>query len=100
MTEQKTSRKNSEHSPSDCPDTEGRSSLLNEEVAGALNGWKKQGSYDNPRLSEIVRMYEEIGFEVRLEPFDPSDDDKSCSECMKADRDRYKTVYTRKKEVF
>ncbi|MGV8075582.1 MAG: hypothetical protein AB2L11_13630 [Syntrophobacteraceae bacterium] len=61
--------------------------------------WKKQGTYDDPRLSEIVRMYEEIGFEVRLEPFDPSDGDKTCSECMKTDPGRYKTIYTRKKEI-
>jgi hypothetical protein len=59
-------------------------------------GWEKQATYDEPRLSEIVQMYEEIGFDVHLEPFDP-EDQTECSECMKIDPDRFKTVYTRKK---
>jgi len=59
-------------------------------------GWVKQTTYDEPRLSEIVEMYEEMGFEVRLEPFDP-DDETGCSECMKLQPDKYKTVYTREK---
>jgi len=31
-------------------------------------GWVKQTTYDEPRLSEIIEMYEEMDFEVRLEP--------------------------------
>lgn len=58
-------------------------------------GWERRTTYDEPRLSEIVEMYEETGFEVRLEPFDPDDED-GCTACMKADPDRYKVIYTRK----
>jgi hypothetical protein len=58
-------------------------------------GWERQNTYDEPRLSEVVEMYEEIGMEVLLVPFDP-DQEPGCAECMKADPDRYKTVYTRK----
>ena len=32
-------------------------------------GWQKQATYDDPRLSEMVEMYAEIGLEVHLEPF-------------------------------
>jgi hypothetical protein len=60
-------------------------------------GWVKQTTYDEPRLSEIVEMYEETGFEVRIEPFNPGDE-PGCSECMKHQPDRYKTIYTREKE--
>ncbi len=61
----------------------------------ALDGWKRQGSFDEPKLSEVCRLYGEIGFDVRLEPFVP-DDGRACSECMKACPGRFMTVYTRK----
>jgi hypothetical protein len=59
-------------------------------------GWILQTTYDEPRLSEIVEMYEEMGFEVRLEPFDPADE-SGCSECMKLHPEQYKMVFTREK---
>ena len=58
-------------------------------------GWQKLSTYDEPRLSEIIATYKEIGFEVHLDPFDPSLEN-GCNECMKAAPERYKTVYTRK----
>lgn len=61
-------------------------------------GWIKQTTYDGFRISEIVEMYEEMDFEVHIEPFNPDDDDEpGCTECMKLQPDRYKTIYTRKK---
>jgi len=62
----------------------------------AREGWEKQMTYDDPRLSEIVRMYEELDFEVHLEPFHPHEEE-GCAECMKASPEKYKTVYTRKR---
>ena len=59
-------------------------------------GWARQTTYDEPRLSEVVAMYEEIGFEVHLEPFN-SAEELGCTECMKTSPEKYKTVYTRKK---
>ena len=59
-------------------------------------GWEKQTTYDEPRLSEIMEMYEETGFEVRLEPFDPFTS-PGCMDCMKASPEKYKTIYTREK---
>lgn len=58
-------------------------------------GWQKQTTYDEPRLSELVGMYEEMGFEVQLIPFEPSDEPQ-CSECMKTLPELYKTIYVRK----
>jgi hypothetical protein len=37
----------------------------------ALQGWERQATYDEPRLSEMAEVYEEIGLEVHLEPFHP-----------------------------
>ena len=64
-------------------------------VALAGEGWEKRTTYNEPRLSEVVEMYRELGYEVYLKPFDP-DEETGCSECMKASPEQYTTVYTRK----
>ncbi len=58
-------------------------------------GWSKRTTYDEPRLSEVAALYEELGFEVRLEPFYPMD--KLCSDCLLDEPDRFKTIYVRSK---
>ena len=58
-------------------------------------GWEKRFTMDEPRLSEAVAQYEEIGFEVLLEPVDTSSEE--CTFCLTAMSDRYKTIYTRPK---
>jgi hypothetical protein len=60
-------------------------------------GWKKRGTYGEPRLSEMVRLYETIGFEVYLEPFHPLDE-PACMDCVKAALEKYKVLYTRQQE--
>lgn len=59
-------------------------------------GWEKQSTYDEPRLSEMVAAYEEIGFEVRLEPIEP-DTMPECSECMREHPENFKTIFTRRR---
>jgi hypothetical protein len=59
-------------------------------------GWQKQATYDNPRLSEMVAMYEEIGHEVHLEPFN-AENETGCTGCMQLMSDLFKTIYTRRK---
>ena len=59
-------------------------------------GWEKQSTNDEPRLSELVETYKEIGFEIHLEPFNP-DEEPGCTECMKISPDIYKTIYIKKK---
>jgi uncharacterized metal-binding protein YceD (DUF177 family) len=62
----------------------------------ALQGWERQATYDEPRLSEMAEVYEEIGLEVHLEPFHP-DEEPGCTGCMAMMPEQYKTIYTRKK---
>lgn len=62
----------------------------------ARQGWNRQTTYDEPRLSEMADMYRDIGLEVHLEPFHP-DEEPGCSNCMAKMPERYKTIYTRKK---
>jgi hypothetical protein len=59
-------------------------------------GWERQATYDESRLSEMVETYREIGLEVHLEPLHP-DQEPGCTECMAAKPEKYKTIYTRKK---
>ena len=59
-------------------------------------GWEKRFTMDEPRLSEMVDQYKELGFEVLLEPVEVSSEE--CTTCLKdpASNQRYKTIYTRK----
>ena len=60
-------------------------------------GWTRQFSAAEPRLSEAVELYKEIGFEVRLEPLDRKEAGE-CGVCFEEDADKYKIIYTRKKK--
>jgi hypothetical protein len=59
-------------------------------------GWEKRFTIDEPRLSEMLEQYKELGFEVLLELVDLSSEE--CTSCMVADPKRYKTIYTRLKK--
>jgi hypothetical protein len=59
------------------------------------SGWKKEGIFDEPRLSEVTELYREIGMEVLVAPVALAEMD-GCTECMKTDLSRFKTVYTKK----
>jgi len=59
-------------------------------------GWEKRTAYDEPRLSEIAATYEELGFEVLLEPLPPVSG-ADCSTCLMADANRFRTIYTRRR---
>jgi hypothetical protein len=58
-------------------------------------GWEKRFTIDEPRLSEMVEQYKELGFEVLLEPVDSSAEE--CTGCITTFPDLYKTIYTRKR---
>ncbi len=65
-------------------------------------GWERRFVASEPRLSEMVEMYQEIGFEVHLEPL-PSKEERDaggceesgCTACFDLDRDRYRIIFTR-----
>lgn len=57
-------------------------------------GWEKKATYDEPRLTEMMELYEQIGLEVHLEPFNAANED-GCTGCMQQFPDRFKTIYTR-----
>ncbi len=59
------------------------------------NGWEKMGTYDEPRLSELVDLYKDLGFKICLLPFQP-DLEEGCKECMKANPENYKTIFIKR----
>jgi hypothetical protein len=56
-------------------------------------GWEKRFTTDEPRLSEAVEQYREIGFEVLVEPVDITSFE--CTSCLTGADDHTKTIYTR-----
>ncbi len=73
---------------------------------GALKkeGWMRQFVASEPRLSEVVAMYKESGFEVHLEPLPPGsesellpliDSDDGCAKCFDGLQEQYKIIFTR-----
>jgi hypothetical protein len=69
-------------------------------------GWVKQFVASEPRLSEATALYEELGFEVRLEPFSKGkqcdtcaglDEEErgECRACFGGFEDQYKIIFTR-----
>jgi hypothetical protein len=61
-------------------------------------GWTRQFTADEPRLSEAIEMYKSLGFEVRLEPVVPDESSEECAACFEVLCNHYKTIYTRPAE--
>lgn len=64
-------------------------------------GWERRTAEKEPRLSELVALYEELGFEVRLLPAHPQDFSggagEECKPCLGEEAlASYKTIYTRR----
>ncbi len=68
--------------------------FMTKETELVQKGWIKQSTHDEPRLSDVIEMYEEMGMDVHLEPFDP-EEEQGCTECLRMSPERYKTIYTR-----
>ena len=61
------------------------------------NGWQRQFTTDEPRLSDAVELYKELGYEVYLESPSEAEVLGDCGVCFEGTLDKYKTIYTRKK---
>jgi len=58
--------------------------------------WTKRCSLTEPRLSEMVELYRQLGFEVLSVPIKSSDlPREGCRESFLIQYERYKTIYTR-----
>lgn len=70
------------------------------EAALLARGWHKQFMADEPRLSEMVKEYRDLGFEVHLEEVDPQAcaDSGECTTCFQSPEaaGRFKIIFTRR----
>lgn len=67
-------------------------------------GWRRMFVAAEPRLSESVAMYKELGFEVHLEPL-PTQEKQSngqahgteikCRACFEGSENQYRIIFTR-----
>jgi hypothetical protein len=62
------------------------------------NGWQRQFTTNEPRLSEAVELYKELGYEVHLESPSEAEVAEECNICFEGSHEKYKTIYTRKKK--
>jgi hypothetical protein len=65
-------------------------------------GWERRFIACEPRLSEMVEMYEEIGLKVHLEPLPTKEElgtetctDNGCTVCFDVERYRYRIIFTK-----
>jgi len=63
------------------------------------NGWMKQNTIGEPRLSECVELYKSLGYEVHLESVNPKEMTEECRKCYKKELGTVKTIYTRKRHI-
>lgn len=60
-------------------------------------GWQRRFTADEQRTQEVVELYKELGYEVRMEPVAIGDLQDDCHECQASSLLRLFTVYTRKR---
>jgi hypothetical protein len=70
------------------------SSRSESEAELLAEGWQRCFVADEPRLSEAVETYRDLGYEVKLMPFTP--EESACSECVAQEPDRCRVIYIRK----
>ena len=73
--------------------------VVSPEDALLKDGWVRQTTIGEPRLSEIVQNYKMMGFEVHVEEF-KTEGDSGCTTCFDAGQGMgfmYGTVYVRKR---
>ncbi len=64
-------------------------------MATKENSWEMRNITDESRVKDAVEQYESLGFEVRIEDFDPEKYTLECNECMKETPEKFKIVFTK-----
>ena len=57
--------------------------------------WEKGFTVEEHRVTEYVELYESIGYEVRVEPATP-DEQEECQTCFKADFENLRTIFIKR----
>jgi hypothetical protein len=67
----------------------------NPEIPLRGKDWEKGFTIEEHRVNEYVELYESIGYEVRVEPAIP-DEQEECQTCFKAEFDNLRTIYIKR----
>lgn len=59
------------------------------------DGWTRRFVAVGDRLNEAIRLYGELGFQIRLEPPGPMELRSECGECRLA-LEQFRVIYTRR----
>ena len=59
--------------------------------------WERGFTVEENRVNEYVELYESIGYDVRVDPATP-DEQEECQVCFKADFDNLRTIYIKRKK--
>ena len=57
--------------------------------------WERGFTVEENRVTEYVELYESIGYEVRVDPATP-DEQEECQTCFKADLDNLRTIFIKR----
>lgn len=74
----------------------GERAVEKREGAVDVTGWQRMTTIDEPRLSELVELYRELGFEVLLRPVSREELAEDCLDCYLAQPERFRTIYVRR----
>jgi multimeric flavodoxin WrbA len=61
-----------------------------------MTDWQEVAINGGTRLKRMVEMYEELGFEVRLEEVKPEEVEQ-CTKCFQESGEKIYRIYTRRK---
>jgi branched-subunit amino acid aminotransferase/4-amino-4-deoxychorismate lyase len=62
-----------------------------------MRDWKEVAIDGERHVKRLIDMYEELGFEIRLEEVDP-EEVKHCTQCLRQTGEKIYRVYARRKE--
>ena len=64
--------------------------------ARIADGWERRFIADGPRAEEMMRLYEELGYEVAADPIRVEQIGGDCEDCQLLIRLQFKLIYTRR----
>ena len=59
------------------------------------DGWERRFIADAERATEVIDLYEQLGYEVCADPVRPEQLDDDCSDCWLRTHLQFVTIYTR-----
>lgn len=70
---------------------------LQPEPGLVAEGWERRFTADEQRVQEVVELYSQLGYEVRVEPVHVDDLHEDCTDCHNLIGSKFKAIYTRRR---